>query len=105
GTSLPGFVADGIVLHPELHVPVPHRGLVRALFALIQIMYLCFYLSALAHLRGVEPVATSFLPGWRAPLLVGVVLVTAAIGIPLRLYLLSTVAFDFRKLGATDRKS
>jgi DNA-binding winged helix-turn-helix (wHTH) protein len=101
GTSLSGAISDGIVLHPELHVPVPHRGLVRALFALIQIMYLCFYLSALAHLRGVERVATSFLPGWRAPLLVGVVLVTAAIGIPLRLYLLSTVAFDFRKLGAT----
>jgi DNA-binding winged helix-turn-helix (wHTH) protein len=104
GTLLPGAISNGIALHPELHVPVPHRGLVRALFGLIQVMFLCFYLSALDHLRGVDRVATSFLAGWKAPLLVGVVLVTAAIGIPLRLYLLSTVAFDFRKLGATFRR-
>ena len=102
--SLPDVISNGIALHPELHVPVPHRGLVRALFALIQVMFLCFYLSALAHLRGVDRVATRFLTGWKAPLLVGVVLVTAAVGIPLRLYLLSTVAFDFRKLGATFRR-
>jgi cholera toxin transcriptional activator len=104
GTSLSAAVPDGIALHPELHVPVPHRGLVRALFALIQVMFLCFYLSALAHLRGVDRIATNFLAGWKAPLLVGVVLVTAAVGIPLRFYLLSTVAFDFRKLGATFRR-
>src|ERR1700722_15838502 len=35
-------------LHPELHVPVPQRGLVRSLFALIQIMYLIFYVSGRA---------------------------------------------------------
>jgi DNA-binding winged helix-turn-helix (wHTH) protein len=102
--SMPAAAPDTIALHPELHVPVPHRGLVRALFALIQVMFLCFYLSALGHLRGVDRVATSFLTGWKAPLLVGAVLVTAAVGIPLRFYLLSTVAFDFRKLGATFRR-
>ena len=102
--SLPDVISNGIALHPELHVPVPRRGLVRALFALIQVMFLCFYLSALDHLRGVDRVATNFLPGWKAPLLVGVVLVTAAVGIPLRFYLLSTVAFDFRKLGSTFRR-
>ena len=32
--------AAEVALHPELHVPVPRRGLVRALFALIQVMYL-----------------------------------------------------------------
>ena len=32
------------------------------------------------------------------------VLVTGATGIPLRLYLLSAVAFDFRKLGHTFRR-
>jgi DNA-binding winged helix-turn-helix (wHTH) protein len=103
-TAMAGAVPDGIALHPELHVPAPHRGLVRALFALIQVMFLCFYLSALAHLPGVDRVASSFLSGWNAPLLVGAVLVTAAVGIPLRFYLLSTVAFDFRKLGATFRR-
>ena len=88
-------------LHAELHVPVPRRGLVRALFALIQVMYLIFYVSGLAHLRGVDRIATNFLPGWRALFIVGAVLVTGAVGIPLRFYLLSAVAFDFRRLGGT----
>jgi len=90
-----------IALHPELHVPVPRRGVVRALFALIQVMYLIFYVSGLAHLHDADRVASSFLPGWRALFIVGAVLVTGAVGIPLRFYLLSAVAFDFRKLGTT----
>jgi cholera toxin transcriptional activator len=88
-------------LHSELHVPIPRRGLVRALFALIQVMYLIFYVSGLAHLHAVDRIASSFLPGWRALFIVGAVLVTGAVGIPLRFYLLSAVAFDFRKLGGT----
>jgi DNA-binding winged helix-turn-helix (wHTH) protein len=87
-----------VALHPELHVPLPRRGLVRLLFALLQVMYLAFYLSALSRLLDVDYVASSFVPGWRALFLVGVVLVTGAVGIPLRFYLLSAVAFDFRKL-------
>ncbi len=101
---LSGVVPDGSALHPELHVPVPHRALVRGLFGLIQVMFLCFYLTALGHLRGVDRIATGFLAGWNGTFLVGVVFVTAAVGIPLRCYLLSTVAFDFRKLGATFRR-
>ena len=93
--------AAEVALHPELHVPVPRRGLVRALFALIQAMYLIFYVSGLAHLRDADRVASSFLPGWRALFIVGAVLVTGAVGIPLRFYLLSAVAFDFRKLAGT----
>jgi len=88
-------------LHAELYVPIPRRGLVRALFALVQVMYLIFYVSGLAHLRAVDRIASSFLPGWRALVIVGAVLVTGAVGIPLRFYLLSAVAFDFRKLGGT----
>jgi cholera toxin transcriptional activator len=88
-------------LHAELHVPIPRRGLVRALFAMIQVMYLIFYVSGLAHLHAVDRVASNFLPGWRALVIVGAVLVTGAVGIPLRFYLLSAVAFDFRKLGGT----
>ena len=90
-----------IALHPELHVPIPRHGLVRALFALIQAMYLIFYLSGLARLHDVDRVASSFLPGWRALFIVGAVLLTGAVGIPLRFYLLSAVAFDFRKLAGT----
>ncbi|MBI3644518.1 MAG: winged helix-turn-helix domain-containing protein [Acidobacteriales bacterium] len=88
-------------LHPELHVPIPRRGLVRALFALLQVMYLAFYVSGLYHLRGVDRVAGDSLPDWAALLIVIAVLVTGATGIPLRFYLLSAVAFDFRKLGET----
>ena len=93
--------AAEIALHPELHVPFPRRGLVRALFALIQAMYLIFYVSGLAHLRDAERVASGFLPGWKALVIVGAVLITGAVGIPLRFYLLSAVGFDFRKLGGT----
>jgi cholera toxin transcriptional activator len=92
------------VLHPELHVPVPRRGLVRGLFILTQIMFLVFYLSALSRLRDVDRVASSFLTGWKPMLLVGAVLITGAIGIPLRFYLISAAAFDFRKLGENFRR-
>ena len=93
--------ASEMALHPELHVPVPRRDLVRGLFALIQVMYLIFYVSGLAHLRGADRVANRFLPDWRALFVAGAVLVTGAAGIPLRFYLLSAVAFDFRRLGGT----
>jgi len=86
-------------LHPELAVPIPRRGLTRGLFALIQVMYLIFYLAALFHLHPVLSIADSLLPGWRATALVVVVTVTAACGIPLRFYLLSAVGFDYQRLG------
>jgi cholera toxin transcriptional activator len=99
-----GAAADQEELHPELHVPLPHRGLVRVLFALIQVMYLAFYLSALYRLHEVDRIASSFLPNWGALCIVGAVLVTGATGIPLRCYLLSAVGFDFRKLGDTFQR-
>ena len=96
--------SPGEALHPDLHVPVPRRGLVRGLFALIQVMFLVFYLSALSHLRDVDRIANSFLTGWMPLLLTGAVLMTGTIGIPLRFYLISAVAFDFRKLGENFRR-
>jgi cholera toxin transcriptional activator len=101
GAPAPHELNNSAALHPELHVPVPRRGLVRALFGLIQVMYLIFYVSGLAHLHDAERVASRFVPGWRALLIAGAVLVTGAAGIPLRFYLLSAVAFDFRKLAWT----
>lgn len=85
--------------HPELQVPIPHRALTRGLFALIQLMYLIFYLVALFRLHAILSVADSFLPGWGAPALVAAVMVTAGAGIPLRCYLLSAVGFDYQRLG------
>jgi len=100
----PGSSEAEPALHPELHVPVPRRGLVRGLLALIQNMYLAFYLSALYRLHEVDRVAEDFLPGWGSSTIVVAVLVTGAIGIPLRFYLISAVAFDFRRLGETFRR-
>jgi DNA-binding winged helix-turn-helix (wHTH) protein len=112
--ALPTKVADsvdgdsvprtGITLLPDLHVPAPHRGMVRGLFALIQVMYLAFYVNALHHLDDVDRLALGSLPTLGARLIVIAVLVTGATGIPLRLYLLSAVGFDFRKLGDTFRR-
>jgi len=86
--------------HRELEVPVPHRGLTRGLFGMLQLMYLIFYVSALFRLGGIERITSAFLPGWGARTIFIAVLVTAGVGIPLRCYLISAVAFDHRRLGA-----
>lgn len=94
-------------LHPDLEVPIPRRAITRGLFALIQVMYLCFYLSALFLLRYVQEIGESLRPLWGATgatLLAGVVMITAGIGIPLRLYLLSAVGFDHQRLGEKFRQ-
>jgi cholera toxin transcriptional activator len=88
-----------VALHPELEVPIPRRALTRGLFALIQMMYLAFYLTALFRLHEVQAVADSFLPLWGATALAGSVMVTAGVGIPLRCYLMSAVGFDYQRLG------
>jgi len=91
-------------MHPELEVPIPRRAITRGLFALIQVMYLAFYLTALFRLHDVQAVADSLLPLWGANALAGAVMVTAGVGIPLRLYLLSAVGFDHQRLGEKFRQ-
>ena len=86
-------------LHRDSDVPSPHRGLIRALFGLIQIMYLCFYVAALFRLTEIDRVTSAFLPGWGSFAIFTAVLVTAGVGIPLRFYLLSAVAFDHQRIG------
>jgi cholera toxin transcriptional activator len=88
-------------LHPELEVPIPRRGLTRGLFALVQVMYLIFYVIALSRIHAVQGIVDSFLPGWTATVLVAAVMVTAGVGIPLRFYLLSAAGFDYQRLGET----
>jgi cholera toxin transcriptional activator len=85
-------------LHPELEVPIPRRGLTRGLFALVQVMYLIFYVVALSRIHAVQGIVDSFLPGWRATVLAAAVMVTAGVGIPLRSYLLSAAGFDYQRL-------
>jgi cholera toxin transcriptional activator len=71
--------------------PVRH-GYVRILFLLIQILYLSFYIGALARLGVVEELLEQVFghPAWITAVLVG----SAAVGIPVRLYLISAVSFD-----------
>ena len=86
---------------PATELPMAPRGLTRALFGLIQIMYLSFYVEALSRWRGVEQVS------WKdanSALILIVVLVTAGVGIPVRFYLLSGVGFDYALLGEKFRK-
>jgi len=92
------------MLHPELEVPIPRRSLTRGLFALIQLMYLCFYVAALVRLHAIQNIADGFLPLWAATTLAGAVLATAGGGIPLRLYLISAVSFDYQRLGEKFRQ-
>lgn len=81
---------------PEHDLPRPHRGLTRTLFGLIQVMYLAFYIAALLH---VDDIYGMGWPNLGVPVVFIAVLVTAAVGIPLRFYLLSGVAFDYGRLG------
>jgi hypothetical protein len=85
--------------HHDLEVPVPRRSLTRGLFALIQVMYLIFYVAALFRLPEIQRITSAVLPGWGALVIFAAVLVTAGVGIPLRCYLISAVAFDHQRLG------
>jgi len=91
----PNETSDPDVRLPS-DLPKPHRGAIRAMFALIQIMYLIFYVEAAIHWQGIERVSWV---GPHAVLVLCVVLVTAATGIPVRLYFLSAAAFDHAQLG------
>jgi len=77
-------------------LPDAPRGVVQFLFSLIQVMYLSFYVISLARLRWVEPRLSQSVahPQWLFFLL----LVTALVGIPVRLYLLSAAIFGYRGL-------
>src|SRR5581483_4525562 len=85
-------------IHPELQLRLPHRTLSRSLFALIQVMYLIFYLEALFHLNGVDRAADNVLPPRASFAVVVIVIVTGGVGIVLRCYLLSAIAFDYGRL-------
>ena len=96
--------ASPVALHPDLEVPIPRRAITRGLFALTQVMYLAFYLSALFLLRYVQEIGDSFRSPRGGTVLAGAVLVTAGVGIPLRLYLLSAVSFDYQRLDEKFRQ-
>lgn len=96
-------VPAGTILTTPEELPAARRTLVRTLLVLVQVMYLAFYLVALANLREIDDLflEARLLP----PAVLMVVLVTTAAGlIPVRLYLLAAIAFDLRQLPAKFRK-
>jgi DNA-binding winged helix-turn-helix (wHTH) protein len=73
-------------------LPQASRALVRSLFFLLQVMYLCFYVISLARLGIVQEIIRGMVSHtlWVVVLIV----ITAAVGIPTRLYLISALAFN-----------
>jgi DNA-binding winged helix-turn-helix (wHTH) protein len=89
----------GAVLSTEEELPAPPRRLVRVLLLMVQALYLSFYLAALANLREIDDI---FLEARLIPPLMAMILLvgTAAMLIPVRLFLAAAVAFDLRQLPA-----
>jgi cholera toxin transcriptional activator len=88
----------GMLSDPR-ELPSVSRPIVRLLFSLIQVMYFCFYVISLANVHRIDAFLSRELqhPAWIfVPLLV-----TASVGIPIRLYLLSASLFGYS--GLTNR--
>jgi DNA-binding winged helix-turn-helix (wHTH) protein len=94
----PAHASETPSLHPELDIPLPHRAIPRILFAMIQVMYVVFYLEALFRWRGADAAISSFLPSATADAVLMAMFVTSAIGIVFRCYFLSAIGFDYRFL-------
>src|SRR5205085_11140587 len=73
-------------------LPQVSRAMVRTLFILAQIMYLGFYIGALANMDEIHEILTRYF-GNLAPVASGTVFVTAMIAIPLRFFLLTATGF------------
>jgi DNA-binding winged helix-turn-helix (wHTH) protein len=82
----PGFG----ILASEEDLPKSPHAVVQTLYILFQIMYLGFYVGALSNLAEIEELLS---PLPRAAVVFGAVIVTAAILIPVRAFLLCAVLF------------
>jgi hypothetical protein len=91
--GVPGQVS---VLTREDELPHAHPLVVRTLFLLAQLMYLAFYIGALANLGEIRELLVSFSEhqsAWFAA-----IITTAVIGIATRLFLISAVGFRVSSL-------
>lgn len=84
--------------HVAVELPGPPRGLPRLCFLLLQLMYLAIYIAALAKLGRVEEILTSWF-GARGNEAAIAVMLTAALGLAVRLFLLNAAAFNYPGLG------
>jgi len=82
---------------PPLSIP---RGAVRALLMLIQLAYLTMYALALYKFHDVLRVSHEL---YSSPMLGSALLMAAVLGVPVRLYQLTALAFDYADLGVKFR--
>lgn len=94
--------ARSSILSDSQELPFASKTSVRILFSLIQLMYLIFYVFSLARLPQVEATLAAS-RDLALPILV-LLIVTAAIGIPIRLYLLAATAFNYGGLNIKFQK-
>jgi DNA-binding winged helix-turn-helix (wHTH) protein len=97
-----GATVRSSILSDHRDLPVVRKEPVRILFSLIQLMYLIFYIIFLVRLSFAEAVLNDW--GRYAFTVLMVLVVTAAIGIPVRLYLLTAMAFQYQGLNAKFKK-
>ena len=101
GSSAAGSVRTAI-LSEGADLPAVRGGAANLLFGLIQVMYLTFYLVALSRVGKVDVVLDGF--SSHGIWLLVVLVVTAAVGIPVRCYLLTAVLFSYQGLARKFRK-
>ena len=89
--AVEGTPATRSLLTSREDLPPASKPLVHTLFLLAQILYLCFYIAALANLAEIQQLLIS-LTDWHLQLFIGLI-ATAAIGIAVRLFLLSAAGF------------
>jgi cholera toxin transcriptional activator len=89
GRELEGGLLGGILASPH-ELPKASYPLVRMLFVLLQVMYMGFYVGALANLPEIEDLLSALPHATQAFVLL---IVTAAILIPARAFVLSAVLF------------
>jgi DNA-binding winged helix-turn-helix (wHTH) protein len=90
----PQEVSSRILASPE-ELPKASYSVVLTLFLLLQLMYVGFYVGALANLAEIEDLLSA-LP--RATLALNILIVTAAILIPVRAFVLSAALFRAPRL-------
>lgn len=93
-----GETSRSAVLSDARDLPKVSSGVAYTLFLSIQMIYLVFYVLSLVEIRAVD--ALLLQAGDPARLVLVVLMITAAAGIPIRLYLISAAAFHYRGLAA-----
>jgi serine/threonine protein kinase len=89
---------DDVTTKQNSSEPVEGPRILIVLFSLIQLLYVIFYLAALAKLERIGTLVENFSPGLAGPMLI-LATVSALVGLAIRLYLLTAVAFNYPGLG------